>query len=71
MNRFRRLFLPAVLACFLLSLGAPIVGDPVYGTGGESLLLHASRLIVPREKKPAVDITAPLPERFGEWRDAV
>jgi tRNA pseudouridine32 synthase/23S rRNA pseudouridine746 synthase len=52
-------------------LDAPIVGDPVYGTGGESLLLHASRLIVPREKKPAIDITAPLPERFGEWRDAV
>jgi tRNA pseudouridine32 synthase/23S rRNA pseudouridine746 synthase len=52
-------------------LEAPIVGDPVYGRGDESMLLHASRLIVPREKKPSVDVTAPLPDRFGEWRDAV
>lgn len=49
---------------------APIVGDPVYGRGGNALLLHASRLVVPREKKPAIDVTAPLPERLGEWRDA-
>ena len=50
-------------------LNAPIVGDPVYGRAGEALLLHAHRLVVPREKKPAIDITAPLPDRFGEWRD--
>ncbi|HEU4809291.1 MAG TPA: RNA pseudouridine synthase [Sphingomicrobium sp.] len=50
-------------------LNAPIVGDPVYGRGGELLLLHAYRLMVPRGNKPAIDVTAPLPERFGEWRD--
>ena len=50
-------------------LNAPIVGDPVYGRGGELLLLHAYRLMVPRGNKPAIDVTAPLPERFGDWRD--
>jgi tRNA pseudouridine32 synthase/23S rRNA pseudouridine746 synthase len=52
-------------------LDAPIVGDPVYGRGGEALLLHALRLVVPRERKAAIDVTAPLPERFGEWRDGL
>jgi tRNA pseudouridine32 synthase/23S rRNA pseudouridine746 synthase len=52
-------------------LNAPIAGDPVYGSGGEALLLHALRLVVPREKKAAIDVTAPLPERFGEWRDVL
>lgn len=52
-------------------LDAPIVGDPVYGGGGAALLLHALRLVVLREKKPAIDVTAPIPERFGDWRDAV
>jgi tRNA pseudouridine32 synthase/23S rRNA pseudouridine746 synthase len=37
--------------------------------GGE-MLLHASRLIVPREKHGLIDVAAPLPERFGDWRDA-
>jgi tRNA pseudouridine32 synthase/23S rRNA pseudouridine746 synthase len=50
-------------------LNAPIVGDPVYGAGEEAMLLHALRLVVPRDKKPAIDVTAPLPERFGEWGD--
>jgi tRNA pseudouridine32 synthase/23S rRNA pseudouridine746 synthase len=50
-------------------LDAPIAGDPIYGSGGGTMLLHAARLAVPREKKPAIDVTAPLPERFGEWRD--
>ena len=30
-------------------LGAAIVGDPVYGRGGGAMMLHASRLVVPRE----------------------
>jgi tRNA pseudouridine32 synthase/23S rRNA pseudouridine746 synthase len=34
------------------------------------MLLHALRLVVPREKKAAIDVTAPLPERFGDWGDA-
>ncbi len=50
-------------------LGAPIVGDPVYGTAGGDMLLHAWHLVVPRARHPAIDVTAPLPERFGEWRD--
>ena len=48
-------------------LGAGIVGDRVYGYPGGEMLLHASRLVVPRGTKPTIDVTAPLPERFGEW----
>lgn len=51
-------------------LDAPIAGDPVYGRGEEPLLLHASRLVVPRLNKPAIDVTAPLPGHFGDWADA-
>lgn len=61
-------------------LGAAIVGDPVYSLddneelGGMALpesgmLLHASRLVVPREPKATIDVTAPVPERFGCWLD--
>jgi tRNA pseudouridine32 synthase/23S rRNA pseudouridine746 synthase len=52
------------------AFGSGIVGDRVYGIPGGSMLLHASRLIVPREGKPAIDVTAPLPAYFGEWADA-
>jgi len=52
------------------AFGSGIVGDRVYGVPGGEMLLHASRLIVPRSAKPAIDVTAPLPEHFGEWRDA-
>jgi tRNA pseudouridine32 synthase/23S rRNA pseudouridine746 synthase len=31
------------------------------------MLLHASRLVVPRPGKQTIDITAPLPDYFGEW----
>ena len=34
-------------------IGIPIVGDPVYGSGGEPMLLHAHSLTVPRETHPA------------------
>jgi len=47
-----------------------IVGDRVYGIPGGPMLLHASRLVVPREGKPAIDVSAPLPDTFGDWRDA-
>ena len=47
-----------------------IVGDRVYGIPGGPMLLHASRLVVPRETKDVIDVTAPLPDTFGEWRDA-
>ena len=52
------------------AFGRGIVGDRVYGIPGGPMLLHASRLVVPREKKPSIDVTAPLPDYFGEWRDA-
>ncbi len=51
------------------AFGRGIVGDRVYGVPGGPMLLHASRLVVPREGKPTIDVQAPLPEYFGEWRD--
>ncbi len=51
-------------------LGLPIVGDPVYGRGGSQMLLHAARIVVPRGAKPAIDVTSPLPERFGAFARA-
>lgn len=61
-------------------LGAPIVGDPVYSLaddaelGGMTLpdsgmLLHSWRIVVPRDPKPPIDVTAPVPDRFGRWLD--
>jgi tRNA pseudouridine32 synthase/23S rRNA pseudouridine746 synthase len=50
------------------AFGRGILGDRVYGIPGGPMLLHASRLIVPRKGKPAIDVIAPLPEYFGEWR---
>jgi len=52
------------------AFGSGIVGDRVYGVPGGPMLLHASRLVVPREGKAAIDVTAPLPGTFGEWPDA-
>ena len=52
------------------AFGRGITGDRVYGIPGGPMLLHASRLIVPRDGKPAIDVTTPLPDTFGEWRDA-
>jgi tRNA pseudouridine32 synthase / 23S rRNA pseudouridine746 synthase len=50
-------------------LGAAVVGDPVYGAGEEPMLLHSWRLIVPRHKKPPIDVTATVPDSFGLWLD--
>ena len=52
------------------AFGRGIVGDRVYGMPGGPMLLHASRLVVPREGKAAIDVTAPLPDYFSEWADA-
>src|SRR4051794_26493954 len=52
------------------AFGRGIRGDRVYGIPGGPMLLHASRLVVPRDCKDTIDVTAPLPESFGEWRDA-
>ena len=53
------------------AFGKGIVGDRVYGVPGGPMLLHASRLVVPRDGKPAIDVTARLPDHFAEWRDAI
>jgi tRNA pseudouridine32 synthase / 23S rRNA pseudouridine746 synthase len=45
-------------------IGVPICGDPVYGGGQGLMLLHASELIVPRDGKPPIAATAPMPHRF-------
>ena len=61
-------------------LGAAIVGDPVYSLPDDvelgtmvlpecGMLLHAWRLVVPRAPKEAIDVTAPVPDRFGRWLD--
>jgi tRNA pseudouridine32 synthase/23S rRNA pseudouridine746 synthase len=52
------------------AFGSGIVGDRVYGIPGGPMLLHASRLVVPRPGKATIDITAPLPDYFGEWDHA-
>ena len=52
------------------AFGRGIAGDRVYGVPGGPMLLHASRLVVPREGKARIDVTAPLPDYFGEWVDA-
>ena len=52
-------------------LHLPIVGDPVYGRGGPTMLLHAQRLRLPRDPKPAIEGEAPLPERFARWAEFV
>jgi tRNA pseudouridine32 synthase/23S rRNA pseudouridine746 synthase len=49
------------------AFGKGIVGDRVYGLPGGPMLLHASRLVVPRERKAVIDVTAPLPDYFGDW----
>lgn len=49
----------------LHGLGAPIVGDFIYGSRAQTgMLLHSYRLSIPRDGKPPVEAVAPLPERF-------
>ncbi len=52
------------------ALRAPVAGDPVYGRPGPAMLLHSASLSVPRDGKPPVAATAPLPPAFGAFRDA-
>lgn len=47
-------------------LGLPISGDPIYGSGGGPMLLHALSLRVPRAGKPAIEARAPLPGAFRQ-----
>ncbi|MDD3798547.1 MAG: RNA pseudouridine synthase [Novosphingobium sp.] len=48
-------------------LGHALVGDPVYGgpdPRAQRAMLHAAALTVPRENKPPIAATAPLPADF-------
>ena len=47
-------------------LGAPIVGDPVYGAGNGPMLLHALSLRLERPGKKPVEARAPLPSSFAQ-----
>ncbi|MFM5906493.1 MAG: RluA family pseudouridine synthase [Novosphingobium sp.] len=50
----------------LTGLGAPLVGDPVYGTGkgAPRTMLHAAGLVIQREGKPPISAAAPMPDDF-------
>lgn len=48
-------------------IGHPIVGDPVYGHGGDSLLLHAESLEITLPDSQRKIFTAPTPERIKEF----
>ena len=47
-------------------LGLPLLGDPVYGDGkgAPRTMLHAAAITVPREGKPPITATAPVPRDF-------
>ncbi|MDR7102128.1 RNA pseudouridine synthase [Croceicoccus sp. BE223] len=56
----------------LAGLGAPLLGDPVYGSGPKSgkggaarTMLHASSLVVQREGKTPIAASAPFPADFA------
>ncbi len=48
-------------------LGAPLLGDPVYGdgTGASRTMLHAAGLTVQREGKDDIVAASPLPADFA------
>jgi tRNA pseudouridine32 synthase / 23S rRNA pseudouridine746 synthase len=48
----------------LTGLGVPLLGDPIYGSGGGRTMLHAAGLTVQRGEKPPIIATAPLPDDF-------
>ena len=51
----------------LAGLGAALLGDPIYGSGegARRTMLHAASITVPREGKPPIAATAPLPADFA------
>jgi len=51
----------------LKGLGAPLLGDPIYGdgSGAARTLLHAVELTVPREGKAPIHAVAPFPADFA------
>ena len=55
----------------LQGLGAPLLGDPVYGPvrgqnkGAPRTMLHAESISVGREGKPTIFATSPFPQDFA------
>lgn len=56
----------------LASIGAPIIGDPVYGPLSaedrkRAMMLHARRIVLPiATTKPPIDVTAPPPQSMRD-----
>ncbi|MEZ5680762.1 MAG: RNA pseudouridine synthase [Erythrobacter sp.] len=48
-------------------LGIALLGDPVYGDGkgARRTMLHAAGIVIPRDGKPPIDASAPLPADFA------
>lgn len=48
-------------------LGMSLLGDPVYGNGkgAPRTMLHAAAITIPREGKPPITASAPLPQDFA------
>ena len=48
-------------------IGLPLLGDPVYGAanGFARTMLHAAAITVPREGKPPIEASAPMPADFA------
>ena len=52
-------------------LGMPLLGDPVYGAGPDRAagarrtMLHAAGIAIPRDGKPPIEASAPLPQDFA------
>lgn len=62
------------LRIHMRELGCPIVGDWKYGGAGgdEKMMLHAWHMIIPYyPNKPAIEVTAPLPEHFSAWQESI
>lgn len=59
----------------LASVGAPIIGDPLYGNltdfeRAEPMMLHARRVVVPLAKmKPAIIVEAAAPDAMAAYLD--
>ena len=51
---------------FLIMQGHALLGDPVYGKklAGKRTMLHAARLVIPRDGKPPIVAEAPMPADF-------
>lgn len=54
------------------SLGCPVVGDPIYGKGGEPMQLHARAIVLPLyANKEPIRLEAPPPPHMQRILDAI